>query len=340
MNFILPNRSQWRTLSFPFPIIIISIYYLMFYNLGMDLTHSLNLFGLVFTLGILSWWLSVVISNCMNWLLPDSEQLPLRALCIFLSQLSIEIVIVSILFQALDRVSQPGRLELDQAHFVAALVLALLSNIIFNSIWQVRYIFEHWKNALTTKELLDQEQLLREYRGLREQLHPYFLFDSLYAVGRLIANDLERSITYLDVLSKVYRAFLNENKKELCSLSQEFEHVMLYVKLLETANGMPIRLDISPIGEHSAHYLPPFSIQRIIEDVKDYHYPDPNLPEIRIWTEEAYVYVEHGLHAHWNYTPSANLRSIVGRYNYLKIGQFSVKKNGESLRYSLPLQVK
>lgn len=339
MNLILPKHHQWKTLSFPFPIIIISVYYLMFHDMGMEMSNGIYLFGLVFTLGILSWWLSVVTNNCMNWLLPDSEQLPLRALCIFLSQLSIEIIIVSILFQALDRASLPG-LELEHAHFVAALVLALLSNIIFNSIWQVRYIFEHWKSALTTKELLDQEQLLREYRGLREQLHPYFLFDSLYALGRLIAKDLERSLLYLDVLSKIYRAFLNENKKELCSLSQELEHVMLYVKLLETVNGVPIRLDISLTVEQSAHYLPPFSIQRIIEDVKDYHYPDPNLPQIRIWTEEAYVYVEHGVHTHRNSTPSANLRSIVGRYNYLKIGQFSVKKNGNSLRYSLPLQVR
>src|SRR5690606_18341443 len=66
---------------------------------------------------------------------------------------------------------------------------------------------------------LEKEKALAMYEGLKQQLNPHFLFNSLTSLSSLIRIDQKLAGEFLDGLSKTYRYILKNRDHELVPLS-------------------------------------------------------------------------------------------------------------------------
>ena len=57
-------------------------------------------------------------------------------------------------------------------------------------------------------ENLKKENLQSQLEGLKGQVNPHFLFNSLNSLSSLISEDPEKAEKFLDEMSKVYRYLL------------------------------------------------------------------------------------------------------------------------------------
>jgi len=86
-----------------------------------------------------------------------------------------------------------------------------------------------------------QSQLL----GLKSQINPHFLFNSLNSLSSLINEDEQEAEVFLDEMSKVYRYLLRSNDEELVTLQTELDFIRSYFYLLKTRLGRALELRIN-----------------------------------------------------------------------------------------------
>jgi LytS/YehU family sensor histidine kinase len=115
------------------------------------------------------------------------------------------------------------------------------------------------------------EQLKKTYRqgrlqGLKSQVNPHFLFNSLNSLSSLISEDEEQAEKFLDEMSKVYRYMLRNDEEQLVTLDTELKFVASYIYLLKAryGEGLQVQVDIEDADREKV--LPPLSLQTIIEN--------------------------------------------------------------------------
>lgn len=105
-----------------------------------------------------------------------------------------------------------------------------------------------------------------ELRGLKAQLNPHFLFNSLNSVRALIADDPSRAQSAVTQLARTLRYTLASGQDELVTLEQELEIVNDYLGLESLRLGARLRIerDISP--EALRVRIPVMLMQTIVEN--------------------------------------------------------------------------
>jgi len=94
-------------------------------------------------------------------------------------------------------------------------LIGLSINLIFDTLWEVLYVLEKYKDSLTEKELATQTHTAHEFELLKSQVNPHFLFNCFNTLSSLIQEDKEEAEHFLDELSKVYRYLLKNNEDSI-----------------------------------------------------------------------------------------------------------------------------
>lgn len=124
-----------------------------------------------------------------------------------------------------------------------------------------------------TEELQDNLQMKSETESiakdaelysLRQQLQPHFLFNSLNSISALVGSDPELSRKMIQQLSAFLRGTLNKDDKGNISLSEELEHLELYLEIEKVRFGY--RLQTAIEVENKEAMLPPMILQPIVEN--------------------------------------------------------------------------
>ena len=85
----------------------------------------------------------------------------------------------------------------------------------------------HERNQIAVEnEALRAENISTHYEALKSQLDPHFMFNSLNTLQSLIGTDAEKAQSYVQELSQVLRATLQN--KEVVTLEQEMQGVRAY----------------------------------------------------------------------------------------------------------------
>src|SRR5690349_1730862 len=107
--------------------------------------------------------------------------------------------------------------------------------------------YEEWK-----ANLKDMEQVKMAYRksqlmGLKSQINPHFLFNSLNSLSSLISEDEEAAEKFLNELSKIYRYMLRNDDEKLVPLSTELTFITSYFYLLNArySTALQLKIDVS-----------------------------------------------------------------------------------------------
>ncbi len=126
--------------------------------------------------------------------------------------------------------------------------------------------YERWKvNQLETEQL---RKIYRKGRvqGLKSQVNPHFLFNSLNSLSSLIYEDEEAAEKFLDEMSKVYRYMLRNEEDQLVTLQTELKFLQSYIYLLKARYGDGLQVEINVNKADEGLGVPPMALQTIIEN--------------------------------------------------------------------------
>ena len=81
-------------------------------------------------------------------------------------------------------------------------------------IYEAAYFYRKWINALVDKERFEREAAQSQLEGLRSQVNPHFLFNSLNTLVYMIKGDPDGAVSFVQRMSKVYRYILEIRDRE------------------------------------------------------------------------------------------------------------------------------
>ncbi len=197
------------------------------------------------------------------------------------------------------------------------------------------------KNELAEQNLrLENENILVQFETLKNQVSPHFLFNSLNALASLIGTDPKKAIAFTNAFSKIFRNALELKDRPLVALSDELQHVNAYLALQQIRFGDNLRVNITVPSDRMKEYLPPFSLQMVIENAIKHNRISSDDPlEIAITAKDGFVVVTNNLQMRQFVEDStgtgiANIRS---RYKYVTSAEPVFEIRNQQYYVELPL---
>ncbi|GAA4325274.1 sensor histidine kinase [Flaviaesturariibacter amylovorans] len=128
--------------------------------------------------------------------------------------------------------------------------------------------YASYRRTLRETEELRQAYMQSQLLGLKSQVNPHFLFNSLNTLSSLISDEQDAAAErFLDELSKVYRYLLRNNEDYLVVLQQELSFLRSYAYLLRERHGAAFQLTIADTDDVADLQVPPLTLQFILEDI-------------------------------------------------------------------------
>ncbi|MBX3241881.1 MAG: histidine kinase [Chitinophagaceae bacterium] len=127
--------------------------------------------------------------------------------------------------------------------------------------------WSRWKKAVTeTEQLKNAYQKSRLY-GLKGQINPHFLFNCFNSLSSLISENEEQAEHFLNEMTKVHRYMLRTDDEQLVLLEQEVKFARSYLHLIAVRFGSAVQFDIDVPENIMNRFLPPLSLQVILENI-------------------------------------------------------------------------
>jgi LytS/YehU family sensor histidine kinase len=195
--------------------------------------------------------------------------------------------------------------------------------------------------ALEYAERLKRENLSIQLEGLKNQISPHFLFNSLNTLAAIIPEDPMQSVEFVHKLSHTYRYLLEQKDKNLVELSTELDFIQSYYFLQRIRFGDNLRLTIELPEAYYTRKLPPLSLQLLIENAIKHNVISDQKPlclSIGI-DESGRLLVQNNLQPRLMVEPSTGigLPNIESRYKHLEVGGMEVKQTDTLFSVYLPL---
>jgi len=147
--------------------------------------------------------------------------------------------------------------------------LAFMAFAIYDYIVMVYYVFIYYRNFKSKIENeADLKNLIKEaeINALKSQINPHFLFNSLNSVSSLTLVRPEQSREMLVKLSTFLRYSLDQDLKELNTLSNEMENSRLYLEIEKVRFGERLFLDFEIDTNIENSRIPNLILQPIYEN--------------------------------------------------------------------------
>ena len=126
--------------------------------------------------------------------------------------------------------------------------------------------YHDWKDNLQETEKLKKTFKQSQLLGLKSQVNPHFLFNSLNTLSSLITENEKEAEAFLNEMSKVYRYMLRGDDEQLVTLQTELRFIHSYLHLLERRFGQSLQVQMNIRDEDKEKLIPPLSLQVLIEN--------------------------------------------------------------------------
>lgn len=177
------------------------------------------------------------------------------------------LVVVGIKYALLEIFKSEGNYLLFLEHSLPTrLAYALLMNAFASLACWISYLLSEQKKHDARK--LDAEKLLREAElsNLRQQLQPHFLFNSLNSISALAGSKPNEARRMIQQLSDFLRGTLKKDEQQLVKLSEELEHLKLYLDIEKVRFGHRLNTEVIFDGKCADMLLPSLLLQPIVEN--------------------------------------------------------------------------
>ncbi len=223
--------------------------------------------------------------------------------------------------------------------FLAAIALLVAGILYFIYRYRI-YQKEKMMNLENKANALEKEKALVMYEGLKQQLNPHFLFNSLTSLNSLIIADPKTASSFLDSLSKTYRYILKSRDSETVALGDELKFAENYVKLQQTRfeKGFDVKMDVPEEYHHNK--IVPVTLQNLIENAIKHNIIDEDSPLlIEVYVADDYLIVQNNLQRK-NFVETSNkqgLSNLLSLYSYLSSRSFEIKEENNLFIVKIPL---
>jgi sensor histidine kinase YesM len=238
-----------------------SLYYFV---LNIPQTTALVLNGLVnILLGVVVTHAYRMYIHLMGWL-----ELPLRLLIprVILGVISMAIIMATINIP-LDAFMFPGL----QLNYQFASIYGMLANWSkYILVWALIYhLFQYYRKSIESEKhryRLEAKMKETEYRQLKAQLNPHFLFNSLNSIRALVDVDPPASRQAITQLSALLRSSLKMGEHTWVSLADELSTVRDYLSLEGIRFEHRLQYLIDASDETLLCKVPPMMLQTLVEN--------------------------------------------------------------------------
>jgi two-component system, LytTR family, sensor kinase len=199
-----------------------------------------------------------------------------------------------------------------------------------------------WEQTIVEKEALEKAHIASQLEGLKSQVNPHFLFNSLNTLISIIPEDAERSVRFVRQLSKIYRYFLETTNEKTVSLQQEMDFVNSYTFLLKERFGESLHIDVNAKNACNDCVIIPFSLQLLLENCIKHNIISQDKPlYINILVNPHEITIKNNFQPK-NQTQNSTgvgLKNIESRYQLLSDKAMKIEQNEQFFSVTLPLLV-
>ena len=146
------------------------------------------------------------------------------------------------------------------AYLPSGMFFILISSLIKTS-W-------FWSQSQAKLQKLENEHIKAELEGLKSQINPHFLFNSLNAVYALIAIDQDKAQEATHALSNLLRYVLHEKNEEMVPLDDELKFTQDYIDLMSmrfSSDMLSLKVEMPAEGTEG-YMVAPMLFMTLIEN--------------------------------------------------------------------------
>ena len=335
------SKHDTRIAMFIMPPYVLVINYLLF---GKRYFTELPVFlksTLIFlAVGFVMYKLISLFAIAIRGRLPQRRDALKRGFYLVATAFVVTASIITILFWGYDYIHFMDY-ELSVANYRWALLISLILNIIATVMNEGASTIVQWQDTLSESEQLKKVTLQSRLDGLKDQVNPHFLFNSLNSLSSLISEDPKMASKFLDEMSKVYRYLLRNNEEGLTTLTAELQFVRSYFHLLKTryGDGIDIRINVDAACMNAQ--IPPLTLQLLIENAVKHNVilKEQPLQIDIIAINDGKLQVKNCLQPKVVKLPSTKigLNNIKSKYRLLNQPEIDIRETGKEFIVTVPL---
>ncbi|WP_165933427.1 sensor histidine kinase [Arundinibacter roseus] len=234
---------------------------------------------------------------------------------------------------SLTRLSLPQMVILRLTYVLSInLIVFILLDLIFKRESQLRLNRENAELKFTNLEA--------EYKLLKDQVNPHFLFNALSISKALIKNNPEQAEQYIKRLSDFLRVTIHINRKS-ASLKEELELAANFIELQKLRFGAALLFTVNIDERKLSQHIPFFTLVSLIENAIKHNNFTPQQPlEITVVTQDDMLVVENNVQPKFVLGPSkTGLANINQRTKLLSGNDIEVISNEEQFAVKIKLIV-
>jgi histidine kinase len=202
------------------------------------------------------------------------------------------------------------------------------------------FYFLQWQKSQVETERLQKEQTVALFQNLRNQISPHFLFNNLNTLNSLIHESPEVASKFLSLFAEVYRYSLQQRDEEVVTLESELDMLESYLYLLKKRfeNAFTVEIEVGTTSKR--RYIPPMSLQLLVENALKHNIAEPTQPLIiNIKEQGNALLIVNNLQLRKEKKPSTQigLSNLTERYRLLGQPLPEIEKTAEYFRVTLPL---
>jgi two-component system LytT family sensor kinase len=229
----------------------------------------------------------------------------------------------------------PPGVTTSDVHLGSFLIIALVS-LLYESV----FLYDRWKLSILETEKLRRENVESQLEGLKNQVNPHFLFNSLNTLAYIIPENPEQGVKFVQKLSKVYRYILEISDQKLIKLEEELNFLQAYNFLLKERFGENLEIRIEVPEEYRRQKIVPLSLQILFENAIKHNIISSEQPLlIELDIEGGKVCVKNNLQRKTQvmHSTGMGLQNIKNRYAYFTEEEVLVSTADAHFSVCLPL---
>ncbi|MBL7829144.1 MAG: histidine kinase [Saprospiraceae bacterium] len=239
-------------------------------------------------------WLAMRRVYYMAWQrFPALDQIKHRLLWSFAGFL-VTYVIVNFGLDFLFRRLFPAQQQ--DLNIVVEFVVSMVLSALVVAIYEACSFYTQLTAAIREKAELERNYVSSQLEGLRNQVNPHFLFNSLNTLVYLIPESPDKAVSFVQKMSKVYRYVLESRDADVIPLEEEMEFLNAYIFLLKERFGdnlivqLPGTTTSTPIG------IVPLTLQMLFENAIKHNIISSEKPlTIEVFVENNRLIVRNNL---------------------------------------------
>lgn len=200
--------------------------------------------------------------------------------------------------------------------WVNALITAVINLLLATALEGIVFFGES-EDARLREAQLRQELGQLKYEVLKNQINPHFMFNSLNVLSGLIDSDPKQAQKFVDEFSRVYRYVLETIEKPVVTVGEELDFIRSYMFLQKIRYGGNLKYSIEVSAEASQDYLPPLSLQLVLENAIKHNVINNAHPLlIEIFSDEENLVIRNNVKAKFSAVKSTGIgqKNLIKRY--------------------------